>query len=193
MFELRVSKRGAAKHMILYTTGRLLWLIWNYQSACTWAQDKLCQMDFFSAGTPSGTSNQTLLSKLGLSFTENHRFVMSENTCPGSASEFWTTAIIRILKRNACRRQKHIIRIVARHALFAYSSPPRPEVYKSCLPDRLALAFWCFVLTPGIQAWGGWTHDFIDDGQTLKKYINHIFIDQLARDKKNVRGGPRAN
>ena len=36
-------------------------------------------------------------------------------------------------------------------------------------------------------------HDFIDDGQTLKKYINHIFIDQLARDKKNVCVALQAN
>ena len=30
-------------------------------------------------------------------------------------------------------------------------------------------------------------------GWRFKKYINHIFIDQLAGDKKKVCGGPKAN
>ena len=48
-------------------------------------------MEFFSAGAPSGTSNQTLLSKLGLSFTKDDRFVMSESTFPSSAFQLKTS------------------------------------------------------------------------------------------------------
>ena len=41
----------------------------------------------------------------------------------GLHSNSGQAVIMTILKRNACRRQKHVICGVARHALFAYSSP----------------------------------------------------------------------
>ena len=40
--------------------------------------------------------------------------------------------------------------------------------------------------TRGSQARGGSTHDFIDDGQTVKKYINHAYCAEEALSYSEV-------
>ena len=114
-------------------------------------------MDFFSAGTPSGTSNQTLLSKLGLSFTEDDRFVMSESTFPGFAFEFVKKSGNYDDPQTKRLQTPKNMSFAASRAMLCLptAAQPRPEVYKSCLLDWLALVFRGFVLTPGIQARGG--------------------------------------
>ena len=106
-------------------------------------------MDFFSTGPPSRTPTQTLLSKLGLSFTKDNRFVMSENTLPSSAFQLKTSG-------KTLADAKRILFAVSRAMLCSpTAAQPRPDVYQSCLLDWLALVFRGFVITPGIQARGG--------------------------------------
>ena len=63
--------------------------------------------------------------------------------------------MIMILKETLANAKSILFAVSRAMLCLPTAAQPRPEVYKSCLLDWLALVFRGFVLTPGIQARGG--------------------------------------